>query len=290
MRAVAHFVVAALLLSLTFAAGKETHSADAVVGENMNLLEAESGVTTCPRRIHAAVVEDVEDSRKCRGHATVTVRGKGVGNFCARVFEPEAHSESEKLFTFNGFIPPVLDGGLYVQFPHEITSKQATVEVSVDSEGQSNTANVFFWYSNDTKFWNDVQCGLGLGKTYIDRCHQEMPKTLSKAGFKLDGLGPWYDVDSTQWRPDHGSHQEMWTRQLNTKHHRASLMFGRVKTPKGPTTCCQTAGMVVKGPCSLSITSEDATLTERVVGFMQRGKGRQLMGSSGGVCMASCNE
>jgi len=215
--------------------------------ESEAFLDHGSLKSSCPTKIVAA--------GHCSGHATVQIRTSAkhpdldASSFCARVFKPLVHSDSEKWFTFNDpKLPEELPGGLYVQFPHEI-KEEASVVVS-----SSTHAKVFFWFNNDTSYWETK--GSSWGKGYTARCKAEMPSALTKAGFSGRTRGPWYDVNSTEWKPDHGEHMEMWRKELKGKR-KVRLDFGKVKAKGGKQSCFTTAGIVLHGPCSMSIAVSD---------------------------------
>ena len=229
-------------------------------------------VNKCP----AEVV--IQQSPQCSGHARVEVRGKhmNANMFCARIFEPLVHSDSEKWYKFDDpHLPPALQGGLFAQFPHEIDE-----DASIIIKPPSGATKVFVWYNNDTRYWEKKGTQGDLGPGYAEECKEAMPSALRHARFSERTRGPWYDVNSKVWKleklaanevadptvseemkkalvelagpPDHGMHMEMWSKDLEGNELR--LDFGKVDAKGGPQSCFTTAGIVLQGPCSLSVT------------------------------------
>jgi len=277
-----------------------------IAGAVANELNTLSDELACPAKVMA--------DQHCSGHTSVEIRSKErasdftAASFCAQVFRPSVFADSQKWFRFDDSQlkerQPELLGGLYVQFPHDFLGVEASVSVSVS--GQDN-AKVFFFYNNDTAHYDQRGNQMSAGPGYTERCKEEMPSAMKKAGFSGRKQGPWYDTHSTTWSADHGEHVEMWSKELKSESN-VRVDLGKVENegkactgtdsmllagmtaenmmtivPKmgvkcgicvqsmhelglgpdalvatcardGPRSCMQTAGLVVQGPCSLSIT------------------------------------
>eukprot|EP00930_Biecheleria_cincta_P045787 TRINITY_DN31558_c0_g2_i1.p1 TRINITY_DN31558_c0_g2~~TRINITY_DN31558_c0_g2_i1.p1 ORF type:complete len:292 (+),score=26.30 TRINITY_DN31558_c0_g2_i1:67-876(+) len=176
-----------------------------------------------------------------------TCKGRDIG-FCGDLLEPGVYWDSQSWFRMDGYIPREMLGGLLVQFPHQVNWDE-TVNLTLTGLPQLR-ADVYFFYNNASiDMWTNY---FHLSREDAIYCAEEFSSQLQTRGFEGPSLGPQYDVHSTRW-PGHGNESEMWRRRFEFDDSGTVRLSIRTRGTK----CFQTAGIVIKGPCTLRLAQSE---------------------------------
>lgn len=162
--------------------------------------------------------------------------------FCVKTLEPmETRIHNNREYIFDGYMPPELEGGVYLQPPHYIWwQEQVTLELRASAGA---AASVYVFYNDDT-----FQSGPLNG---VHRYSGGLHQVLSDLGWEGPFSGPQYDVLSGS---SHGMTMAMW--RLNITADSSGVGFTTFELT-GSEDPWQPAvmGIAVNGPCEVQVPS-----------------------------------
>lgn len=201
--------------------------------------------TACFAR--ASSIEVQARRRSCDGSFEMLLSRNAC--FCVKTLEHmETHIHNNREYVFDGYMPPELEGAIYLQPPHYIWwQEQVTLELQA-SPGV--TASVYVFYNDDT-----FQSGDSKGShRYSGGLHHMLLDLDWEGPFS----GPQYDVLSGS---PHGMTMAMWRLNITTDPSGLGFTTFEVTGTEEPWRPA-VMGIAVVGPCEVQVPSFSDCLPE----------------------------